>query len=177
MARIFIICPQKPVCQASCLPSAQPVQFRAIVTWRALQGFLRSRLRDSLYSSLVNPDPTCTSTRPAGNSTKGQGGGTALEWDNRTITMTKQGSRWATSLPLLPIASAAEGPPRGGGGQCQRQWHFFWSTPLFTVIRGRQWADRDAKWSLVLEIINKTLILKDSCKFGINYEWDDDKTR
>lgn len=28
-----------------------------------------------------------------------------------------------------------------------------------------------------IEIINKTLILKDSCKFGINYEWDDDKTR
>ena len=35
---------------------------------------------------------------------------------------------------------------------------------------------RDAKWSLVFRIINKTLILKDSCKFGINYEWDDDKT-
>ena len=35
---------------------------------------------------------------------------------------------------------------------------------------------QDAKWSLVFRIINKTLILKDSCKFGINYEWDDDKT-
>lgn len=35
---------------------------------------------------------------------------------------------------------------------------------------------QDAKWSLVLRIINKTLILKDSCKFGINYEWEDEKT-
>lgn len=54
--------------------------------------------------------------------------------------MTKQRSRWATSLPLLPIASAAEGPPPGGwvgGGSVPKTVTFLLVNPTVYGNQGK----------------------------------------
>lgn len=75
--------------------------------------------------------------------------------------------------PSAPHTKASECPM----GSAPRKMTFLLINISVYGNQGRavSWP-QDAKWSLVFRIINKTLILKDSCKFGINYEWDDDKS-
>lgn len=80
---------------------------------------------------------------------------------------------WATSLPPLPTPNTSECPM----DPMPKKVTFLLINISVYSNQGRALSESQyAKWSLVFKIINKTLILKDSSTFGINYEWDDDKT-